>query len=265
MHSRLSLKTLSCLIKTLLIIIFIVKLEKFVIFELIKSPRTMKPIAYFTLAFAPAIALGLYFYLGPKYGNAFRKILIQSFIAGMLGVSVLAAAKILSSILGLNDLRSLKRLLFYSFITIGLASELGKFVLYRYYIVPKKTIDRPIHGITMSVMTTLGFCSLALPLFMLHLFTTQPAYPETLYAFIFVPANIIFAVVMGFFVGMGKFIKTYFTFTLTALLGAVFFHGLFIFTLMTQDFKLLSLFAFGSTVIVFILGIKAAMTDPETD
>ncbi|MEI8007710.1 MAG: PrsW family glutamic-type intramembrane protease [Bacteroidota bacterium] len=225
----------------------------------------MRPITYFTLAFAPVVAIGMYFYLGRKYGKAFQKVMIQSFLAGMLGVSVLAAAKILSTALGLNDLRSMKRLLFYSFITIGLASELGKFVLYRYYIVPKKVVDRPIHGITMSVMATLGFCSLALPGFMLHLFHTQPAYPETLYMFIFVPANIIFAVVMGFFVGMGKFIKTYFTFTLTGLFGAVFFHGLFIFTLMTQDFKLLSLFAFGSTVIVFILGIKAAVTEPEID
>jgi hypothetical protein len=54
-------------------------------------------------------------------------------------------------------------------------------------------------------------------------------------------------------------------FTLTGLFGAAFFQGLFIFTLVTQDFKLLSLFAFGSTIIVFILGIKAAMTEPETD
>ena len=183
----------------------------------------------------------------------------------MLGVAVLAAAKILSTLLGLNDLRSLKRLMFYSFITIGFASELGKFIFYRYYIIPKKAIDKPIHGITMSVMVTLGFCTIALPGFMLNFFPTQPSYPVTLYPFVFVPANIMFAVVMGFFVGMGKFIRNYFMFTLTGLFGAAFFQGLFIFTLVTQDFKLLSLFAFGSTIIVFILGIKAAMTEPETD
>ena len=225
----------------------------------------MRPIAYFTLAFAPVVALVMYLYLGRKYGKAFQKALIQSFLAGMLGVAVFAAAKILSTLLGLNDLRSLKRLMFYSFITIGFASELGKFIFYRYYIIPKKAIDKPIHGITMSVMVTLGFCTIALPGFMLNFFPTQPSYPVTLYPFVFVPANIMFAVVMGFFVGMGKFIRNYFMFTLTGLFGAAFFQGLFIFTLVTQDFKLLSLFAFGSTIIVFILGIKAAMTEPETD
>ena len=225
----------------------------------------MRPIAYFTLAFAPVVALVMYLYLGRKYGKAFQKALIQSFLAGMLGVAVLAAAKILSTLLGLNDLRSLKRLMFYSFITIGFASELVKFIFYRYYIIPKKAIDKPIHGITMSVMVTLGFCTIALPGFMLNFFPTQPSYPVTLYPFVFVPANIMFAVVMGFFVGMGKFIRTYFMFTLTGLFGAAFFQVLFIFTLVTQDFKLLSLFAFGSTIIVFILGIKAAMTEPETD
>jgi len=225
----------------------------------------MRPIAFFTLAFAPVVALAMYFYLGRKYGKAFQKVLIQSFLAGLLGVSVLAAAKILSTLLGLNELRSLKRLMFYSFITVGFASELGKFILYRYYIIPKKVIDKPIHGITMSVMAALGFCTLALPGFMLNLFPTHPSFPVTLYTFVFVPANIMFAVVMGFFVGMGKFIKTYFMFTLTGLFGAAFFQGLFIFTLVTQDFKLLSLFAFGSTVIVFVLGIKAAVTEPEID
>ncbi|MEI6889643.1 MAG: PrsW family glutamic-type intramembrane protease [Bacteroidales bacterium] len=225
----------------------------------------IRPLAYYTLAFAPVVALVMYLYLGRKYGKAFQKAMLQSFLAGILGVSVLVAAKLLSTLLGLNDLRSMKRLLFYSFITIGFASELGKFILYRYYIIPKKVIDKPIHGITMSVMTAMGFCAIALPGFFLNLFPTQPSYPFTLYAFIFVPANIIFAVVMGFFVGMAKFIKTYFMFTITGLFGAVFFHGLFIFTLMTQDFKLLTLFTFGSTIIVFILGIKAALTEPEPD
>ncbi|MCX6281809.1 MAG: hypothetical protein NTU51_07590 [Bacteroidetes bacterium] len=225
----------------------------------------MRPITYFTLAFAPVVAFAMYLYLGRKYGKAFQKVMIQSFLAGIIGVTVLGVAKLLSTFLGLNDLRSLKRLLFYSFITVGFASELGKFLLYRYYIIPKKAVDQPIHGITMSVMTTLGFCTLALPLFMANFFPTNPSYPVTLYTFVFVPANIMFAVVMGFFVGMGKFIKTYFMFTLTGLFGAAFFQGLFIFTLVTQDFKLLSLFAFGSTVIVFILGIKAAVTEPELD
>jgi RsiW-degrading membrane proteinase PrsW (M82 family) len=223
----------------------------------------MRPIAYITLAFAPLIAAGVYLYLGQKYGQSFRKVMVQSFLCGLISVLVLAAAKFLSTLLGLNTLTSLKRILFYSFITVGFASEFGKFILYRYYIIPKKTIDRPIHGISMSIMVSLGFCTIALLSFMLDPFHTQALYPYTLYAFIFVPANLIFSVIMGFFVSMGKFIKTYFMFALTGLLGATFFQGLFIFTLITQDFKLLSLFAFGSTVIVFILGIKAALTEPE--
>jgi len=223
----------------------------------------MRPVAFITLAFAPVIAIGIYIYLGQKYGKAFKKVLIQSFLCGIAGVLILAAAKFLSTVLGLNNLTNLKRTLFYSFVTIGFASELGKFLLYRYYIIPKKTIDRPIHGVTMSVMVSLGFCTIALLSFMLDPFHTQALYPYTLYAFIFVPANIIFSIIMGFFVSMGKFIKTYFMFALTGLFGAVFFQGLLIFTLITQDFKLLSLFAFGSTAIVFILGIKAALTEPE--
>jgi RsiW-degrading membrane proteinase PrsW (M82 family) len=205
----------------------------------------------------------MFFYFGQRYDKAYSRLLLKAFLAGAFGVIVLIAAETLSSLLGLNDIRSLKRTLFFSFITFSFSSELGKFILYRYYIIPNKIIDRPIHGITFSVMTALGFATFALVLFMIDPFGIQSRFPYTLYAFVMVPANIMFSVIMGFFVGMAKFMKARFVFSLTGLMGAAFFHGIFNFCMLTNDFKLLSLFSFGSTVIVFILGLKAAYTVPE--
>lgn len=223
----------------------------------------MRPIAYITLTFAPVIAIGIYLYFAQRYNKSFLRLLIKSFVAGAAGILVFLAAELICSWLGLNDPRSLKRTLFYSFITVGGSSELAKFILLRYFIIPDKLIDRPIHGVTFSVMTALGFSTLFLLFYALDPFGTQQIFPSTLYTFIFVPGNILFAVIMGFFVGMAKFLKTRVVFSLTGLLGAAFFHGLFNFCLITHDFKLLSLFSFGSTVIVFILGLKAAYTQPE--
>jgi RsiW-degrading membrane proteinase PrsW (M82 family) len=223
----------------------------------------MRPLAYVTLSFAPVIAMAMIFYFGQRYNKAYSNLLLKSFLAGACGVLVLFAAESLSAVLGLNDLRSLKRTLFFSFVTVALSSELGKFILYRYVIIPSNLISRPIHGITSSIMTALGFATFALVLFMIDPFSTQARFPTTMYAFVMVPANIMFAVIMGFFVGMAKFMKARFVFSLTGLLGAAFFHGIFNFCMLTNDFKLLSLFSFGSTVIVFILGLKAAYTVPE--
>ncbi len=223
----------------------------------------MRTIVYITLAFAPVITGMILFYFSRKYDRNFTSLMLKSFFLGMLGIIVLIAAQYISSLLGLNDLRTLKRILFYSFVTVGFGSELGMYIIFRYLIIPKEPINKPIHGITFSIMVALGFSTVRILLFIIDPLDIRSLFPQTLYPFIFVPANLIFAVIMGFFVGMAKFLKSQFVYNMTGLFAAIFFHGIFNFCLLTKDFKLLSLFAFGSMVIVFILGIKAALTKPE--
>ena len=229
------------------------------------SPNTgfMRPIATITIGLAPLIAIFMYIYFRKRNDSGFSRLLLFSFLAGGAGVLVLLAAETISAWLGLSELLSLKRILFYSFITIGGSAEFGKFIILRYFILEKKEIRKPIDAITFSIMTALGFSTFALLFFSFNLFNIQAHFPSTLYAFIFVPANILFSVILGFFVGMAKFLNARIVYSLTGLIGAVFFHGIFNFCLLTSDFKLLSLFSFGSTVIVLILGLKAAFTVPE--
>jgi RsiW-degrading membrane proteinase PrsW (M82 family) len=223
----------------------------------------MKPIVYITLFFAPVIILMMWGYFSKSQGASYTGLLIRSFALGALGVLIMIAALSLSYVLGFNELRSLKSSLFFSFITVGLSSELGKFLVCRYLIIPKEQVDRPIDGITFSISTSMGFATLTLLLFVTNPIGIKDLYPYTLMPFIYVPATILFSVILGFFLGMGKFSKPRYIYSLTGLLCATFFHGLFTFCLVTDDFKLLSLFAFGSTIIVFILGLKAAYTIVE--
>ncbi len=218
----------------------------------------MRPIAYITLVVAPLIAIALFLYVRKRNGSNFSRLLMISFAAGGTGILVLLAAEALSALIGLDNLASLKRILFYSFITVGGSSELGKFIVLRIFFVRRKEVAKTIDAITFSVMTALGFSFLALLLFALNVYNIRVNFPATLYAFIFVPANILFAVIMGFFAGMAKFLKAPVVYSLTGLTGAAFFHGIFNFCLLTADFKLLSLFSFGSTIIVLILAIKSA-------
>lgn len=223
----------------------------------------MRQFAYISLTFAPIIAIGIYMYFRKMHDAAFGNLLLKSFLAGAIGIILLIAAQSISTFLGLNDLRTLKRTLFFSFITIGFTCEFSKFIMLRYVIMPKKPVNKPIHAITFSVMIALGFVTMRMILFFLNPFLTQDLYPFSLYAFISVPAGIMFAVILGFFIGMAKFTKTRFLYSVTGLFVATFFHGLYNFCLITSDYKLLSLFAFGATIIVFILALKAAYTDTE--
>lgn len=223
----------------------------------------MRPIAYFALILAPLLAALIYFYLSKRADVSFRKLMIRSYLAGLPGVLILFLAIFLSGELDLNDLRSLKRTIFFALITVGFASELGKFIPLYFYIMKDSSLGKPIQAITLSIMVSLGFSTVALILLFLDPFSILRLYPPTLYAYILVPANIIFAVTMGFFIGMSKMNGTRFLLPLSGLLAATVFHGLLNFCIFTRDFKLLSLYAFGSVIIVFILGIKASMARPE--
>ncbi|PJF32851.1 MAG: hypothetical protein CUN57_03740, partial [Phototrophicales bacterium] len=82
-----------------------------------------------------------------------------------------------------------------------------------------------------------------------------PWYTEVdlMYAYTVVIANLFFAVIMGFFVGMGKSRENKFVDSMTGLFGASFFHALYNFCFITNDMRLLLFFSIGSFVIVILL------------
>lgn len=223
----------------------------------------MKPIAYIMLGAAPLLAAVIYLYFRSRADQSFLKTLIRCYIAGMAGVVFLILAEYLSVKFSYHYLTSLKRILFYSFITIGGSAELGKFIILRYYIIPKNQANKPIDAVTFSILTSLGFSTLAMVLFVADFAGIRSNFPPTLYAIFFIPANIILSVIMGFFVGMAQFLKARIVFSMTGLFGSAIFHGIFNFCMITMDYKLLSLFSFGSMLLVLVLGLKAAFTTPE--
>jgi protease PrsW len=112
-------------------------------------------------------------------------------------------------------------------------------------------------------MVALGFSTFSMVFYFIDPFSTRSLLSYTMFPFLYIPANFIFAVIMGFFIGMARFIKIRVLYSLIGLFGAAFFHGIFTFCLLTHDFKLLSLFSFGSFLIVLGLVIKATYTTPD--
>jgi RsiW-degrading membrane proteinase PrsW (M82 family) len=217
----------------------------------------MNYLTYIAAGLPPATALVLYGYLVLRNNKRFGLLLIKSYFAGMLGTVVLLLSFYISSSAGMAKFSSLYDTLLYSFLIVGFASELGKFLVLRFFVISKPEVDTPIHGITFSVMTALGFSTISVLFFLFDIYESKPPYPTNMYLLLSAPSNIIFAIIMGFFLGIGKFMESRFIYSLAGLLAASFFNGLFKFCLISHDYKLLNIFAFGSAIIIVILIIKA--------
>lgn len=181
------------------------------------------------LAIAPSIAIILLFYLKDKYEKEPVRLLLGTFILGML--TILPVAWIESYLFEAFDvdilhpsslLMSLTSMLFF----VALVEEGAKFLVVRGYVWRKKEFDEPYDGIMYGVMAALGFATVENILYVL----SQGATVGWLRAFLTVPMHALTGVIMGYYIGSEKYPKSKDKFRQTILYGlgsAVFFHGFF--------------------------------------
>ena len=180
--------------------------------------------------------------------------MISSFVLGMISIVVVMLFMYIADQYYLNAFRNLRREIFYSFVVLGLGSELGKFIILRYHNFNKSSFNGPLDGIVYSVMISMGFAFIGNVLYFLLPYYTEI---DFLYAVTVVFANLFFAVIMGFFVGLAKIRENKFVDSMTGLLAASFFHALYNFCFITEDLRLLGFFGIGAFIIVIMLYYKA--------
>ena len=176
---------------------------------------------------------------------------------GIVSVLVLLFFDFIAQLLNFDMLRGLKRIGFYSFAIIGFGAELGKFLILRYYFSVKESFKGPIDGVIYALMMATGFSLLALPLFAIGVFSQAVS---SNFVYMYPIANLTFAVILGFFVGMGKYRKNRIVDSITGLVSASFFHGFFYFINLTNDTAILLLFGIGMSIIALLLFVKSMNT-----
>ena len=213
-----------------------------------------------SLLFAPFLAFVTLMIIWTRRGRDRYPGLITSFIFGMLSIVIVLLFQYIAQRFGLDVFSNIRRIIFYSFVVMGLGSELGKYLILRYYTFPKSSFNGPLDSIVYSVMISLGFAFMGNILYF-----TLPFYSEVdfLYAYTVVLGNLFFAVIMGFFVGMGKSRENKFVDSMTGLFGASFFHALYNFCFITEDYRLLLFLSIGAFIIVIMLYYKAFETNEE--
>lgn len=208
------------------------------------------------LAYIQPIVIALLFvlYINFKFSVSTWKFIIRAFFLGLLAIVPLVVLDLIAGSMGVDNLRNLKRIGFYAFVVVGFGSELGKFIMLRYVFLRLKSFSGPLDGIIYAIFISLGFSLLALPLFDYGFFAREMS---PLFLLTYASAGIIFAVIMGFFTGMGKYRKNRLIDSFTGLAAASFFHGFFYFANLTSDKTILLFFGIGVVFIALLLGVKA--------
>lgn len=213
-----------------------------------------------TLLLPVLFMIGALVYTKHKFKLKSVNFLIQALVFGLLSVAVLVAMDLFARIMEWNLPLSLKRIVFYSFVVVGLGAEIGKFVVLRYIFMRMKQFRGPVDGIIYSTFIGLGFTIISLPLFS----TGFIGEPVKFSFIIYYPlANIAFAIITGFFVGMGKLRRNKLIDSLTGLGTAVFLHGFYYFINRTNEYTIFALYAAGTLLIATVLLLKARKLKAE--
>lgn len=190
-------------------------------------------------AVAPSTALLYYFYTRDKYEKEPRKLLLKAFlIGGGLVVPVLFVE------LGLNifDMEEANLIAagYTAFVVAGFVEESFKFMFFFLYIWKNRNFNEMYDGIVYSVFISLGFATFENLAYVLSTgFST--AVIRSLTA---VPAHALFAVTMGYYLGIARFANLRYRrkYIILGLIIPVLLHGIYDFILLSQKLYLLALF-----------------------
>ena len=206
------------------------------------------------LALSPGIAIMVYIYLQDIHEPEPIGQLAISFLYGVL--SILLATGI-TYLIYKNihfDQKSFTDMAFKAFLVVAVVEESTKFLFIRGLLYPNTNFNEPFDGIVYSVMVGMGF---ALMENIIYVFNGDGG-TAIVRMFTAVPAHALFAVLMGYFLGLAK-LKDRHTglYSLLALLLATIAHGIYDYFLFISFVPGLWIGAAVSLIVGYFLSRKA--------
>ncbi|MFA9423539.1 MAG: PrsW family glutamic-type intramembrane protease [Sedimentibacter sp.] len=196
-------------------------------------------------AITPGIALALFFYFFDRYDREPIRMLLKVFIMGIF--SVIPAIFIENILSSFNVFPGILSVGYTAFIVAGLTEEYikRKVVLKSVYFNP--VFNEKLDGIVYCVIAALGFATIENVMYVVFRFSDVESI-GFYRAILSVPAHMLFAVTMGYYLSLAKFAatpeKSQFYFKKSLTVPAIL-HGVFDFILMSQiDFLMLLLVPF---------------------
>jgi protease PrsW len=203
------------------------------------------------LAVLPGLAISFWIYFKDRYEKEPHGLLLLAFLWGC--ASTVPAILGQMYFRGLDKAEDLWSIALLSFGVIALTEELSKFIFLRFFAYPKRDFNEPMDGIVYGVMIGMGFATLENFLYVFN--STDDGFAVAVgRALTAVPAHGAFAVLMGAYVGLAKFVPERRNQYLLYGLGlAIFFHGLYDFFLLQQSYAGLGVMSLVALVYSIIL------------
>jgi len=197
---------------------------------------------------APSLAILSYFYLKDEYET---EPIYQVFRVFILGAFLVFPIMFIEYIIEIENIMNSH---FFNAVTIGLLEEFSKWFLMMFAVYSLVHFDEPYDGIVYGVALSLGFATLENILYLL----SNGVYFALGRALFPVSSHALFGVIMGYYIGRGKFTpnRKKLNYLILALLIPVFLHSLYDFILMSLSAWLYYLIPF--MFFLWWLGLRKA-------
>jgi len=192
------------------------------------------------LAIAPALACCGYVIHKDRFEKEPIGLMFLAFFFGVFSTFPAAIVSVLGGSFIVKDGNFINTAL-YAFLVVALSEEFAKFFFLRYILFKRKEFNQPLDGLVYAVMIGMGFAA-----FENILYVGQGGWSVALMRMVTaIPAHAIFAIVMGYHVGLAKFDLTHKDELLRkGLLYPILLHGAYDFFLMQKFMPALSILAF---------------------
>lgn len=195
---------------------------------------------------APGLALLSYFYLKDQYGTEPISVVFKTFLFGALLVFPLAFIQYV-----LETEHIVQSGLVHAFLLTGLLEEFFKWFILIYTVYHHVAFDEPYDGVVYGASVSLGFATAENILF---LFGNGMEHAISR-AFLPVSSHAIFGVIMGFYIGKGKFTtQSKQKWLALSLIIPFLLHGIYDYILWNQQNWMMKIFPF--MIFLWWLGIR---------
>lgn len=204
------------------------------------------------IALAPVLIILFYVYLRDKYEREPIGLLLLSLLAGGLITMPVIFIEVLLQKVGAGFQSSSARTIWYAFVVAGGTEEIFKFMALFILIWANRNFNEKFDGIVYAVFISLGF-ALVENIAYVIIGGVEVGLVRALTA---VPAHALFGVVMGYYIGLARFMEGERTiYIVRALLWPIILHGFYDYCLMS-GMPLLMLLFIPFIIYLWISGFK---------
>lgn len=187
------------------------------------------------LAIAPSVAFIMWIYLKDKYEREPMKVLAKFFFLGVLISSI--GIIIESLLIKVNIWTGYSYLIYISFIVAALTEEGLKASVLIPFLLKEKNFNEKLDGIIYSIFLSLGFATVENIIYVIYENSSQVFEVGLTRGIISIPAHIMFAITMGYYISKYKFSTEKLKkreYLIMSVLLPIILHGIFDFILMIR-------------------------------